>query len=229
MPNVSIPFDSLSSNTHSCVRFVVSKMELGSDTADILHIFRTYDNELVADAPGVADDELIWKVGRATSAAPTYFKPMQISDDFFSDGGVSYNDPTELAYEEVLSKAGYYQRAISKETQREPLCLILSIGTGGTDHVRARPNNGTRENTGGSENNSARKAPRRQRSNLISRFKHLGEKLSRAATDTWRVDRAMRKKVYNQEWSYVRWHGGEDLARLKLDEWICERGSRLSI
>lgn len=151
---------------------------------------------------------------------------MQIGEDFFSDGGISYNNPTELAYYEVLSKEGYYFKKKPMEPLREPICLVLSIGAGGTDPVHPRQNNGVRENTGISEKDAARKA-RRRRYNPISHFKRLAKRLSGAATDTGRVDRDMRNKSQNGDWEYVRWHGGEHLAKLKLDEWKCKRRSRL--
>jgi hypothetical protein len=193
---------------------VASKRELG-DTADALHVFRTYANEAHEETPGLADDELIWKVGRATSAAPTYFKPMKIGEDFFSDGGVLYNNPAEVAYDEVLYKEGYYARRALREQLSEPIRLVLSIGTGGNDANNSRDNNG------------AHPPPRRQRTNIISHFQHLAETLTRAVTDSGRVDKAMRRKSIAGSWRYIRWHGGEGLAKLKLDEWKRKRRSRL--
>jgi predicted acylesterase/phospholipase RssA len=65
----------------------------------------------------------IWEAGRATSAAPTLFKPIEIEiprpGGTFVDGGLAYNNPAELA----LSEA----QKIWTTTKR---FSIVSIGTG---------------------------------------------------------------------------------------------------
>jgi len=64
----------------------------------------------------------IWQVARATSAAPTYFAPFVFQDSQFVDGGLMYNNPTELAYEEM--------REIDSNS---PSPFVISIGTGRND------------------------------------------------------------------------------------------------
>lgn len=60
----------------------------------------------------------ICEVARATSAAPTYFKALNVEGYRFVDGGVGgFNNPTELAYDEI-------ERTSSRPS------LIVSIGTG---------------------------------------------------------------------------------------------------
>jgi hypothetical protein len=223
LSNVSIAFPNIKRKAYPEYRFVASKREIG-DTTDTLHLFRTYDNLKAEEVGGPADDEPIWKIGRATSAAPTYFKPIQIGEDFFSDGGILYNNPTELAYDEVLYKEKKI-RVGTSETLREPIYLVLSIGTGGYDNARVRQNNGARADTGGSER--SQQAPHRRRKKMMEYYKHLGEKITGAATDTTLVDKSMRKKSKAGGWRYVRWHGGEQLRKLKLDEWTTKRRSRL--
>lgn len=62
----------------------------------------------------------LWRVGRATTAAPTYFKPAQIGPEQYWDGGVQgANNPVEFAYNEVREM----------HVRHLPL-LIISIGTG---------------------------------------------------------------------------------------------------
>ncbi|KAJ6443016.1 COM1 regulatory protein [Purpureocillium lavendulum] len=67
----------------------------------------------------------IWEACRATSAAPTYFEPIQIGDDgekeTFVDGGLGYNNPVEQVLEEA--------RRIFPG--RKVACVV-SIGTGTT-------------------------------------------------------------------------------------------------
>lgn len=64
----------------------------------------------------------IWKVARATSAAPTFFAGHEESSNFFLDGGVWANNPIMCAVTE----------AISSYDLRLDQIQILSIGTGNT-------------------------------------------------------------------------------------------------
>jgi predicted acylesterase/phospholipase RssA len=81
-------------------------------------LFRTY---------GVRENRTfnctIWEACRATSAAPSYFEPIEIGDDgeqeIFVDGGLGYNNPIE----QVLQEA---KRVFPK---RKVACVV-SIGTG---------------------------------------------------------------------------------------------------
>lgn len=65
----------------------------------------------------------IWEAGRATSAAPTFFKPIKIEIPLpgatFIDGGLVYNNPAELA----LSEAQRIWTSVKR------FCLV-SLGTG---------------------------------------------------------------------------------------------------
>ena len=71
----------------------------------------------------------IWKAARATSAAPTFFKPAVIEipppGRIFVDGGLGHNNPSELALEEV--------QKIWPSVQR---CCLVSIGTGRQKSVK---------------------------------------------------------------------------------------------
>lgn len=71
-------------------------------------------------------DFLTWQVGRSTSAAPTYFEPIQVQNQSFEpktysfvDGGVVANNPTFLAYNEARTLFG-----------KECIFNIVSLGTG---------------------------------------------------------------------------------------------------
>ena len=65
----------------------------------------------------------IWQAARATSAEPTFFKPIDIDvpppGDTYVDGGLTYNNPAELALSE----------ATKLWPERTKVCLV-SIGTG---------------------------------------------------------------------------------------------------
>lgn len=53
--------------------------------------------------PLVGIDHEIWRVCRATTAAPTFFRPQEIDGRFYSDGGVGINNPTDRAIDEIDS------------------------------------------------------------------------------------------------------------------------------
>jgi hypothetical protein len=87
-------------------------------------VFRNYDrpdstkdNEWYFNT-GDASVAKVWKVARATSAAPLYFSKQSIGNSTYLDGGMGCNNPAELMSHEIKGVHG-----------REP-DLILSIGTG---------------------------------------------------------------------------------------------------
>ncbi|KAM3065539.1 hypothetical protein ACMFMF_011024 [Clarireedia jacksonii] len=61
----------------------------------------------------------IWEAGRATSAAPTYFKPITINNDRYSDGGTIANNPSHHAIMEA-----------AKIWKLDNIGCIVSLGTG---------------------------------------------------------------------------------------------------
>lgn len=74
----------------------------------------------------------ILKVIRATSAAPFYFKAMEMEIDGhvekFRDGGIMENNPVSAAYSEF--------RALESEIGNKTPALLLSVGTGIRDEHR---------------------------------------------------------------------------------------------
>ena len=65
-------------------------------------------------------DQLVWKVAAATSAAPTFFAPVQFAEeDAHVDGGVWANNPSMIAVTE----------AVRRFDQDLPAIRLLSIGT----------------------------------------------------------------------------------------------------
>jgi len=79
------------------------------------YLFRTYRGR-----GGVTNkDCMIWEAIRATSAAPTFFDPIQIQDEMFVDGGFGCNNPVNFVYDE----------AREMWPDREIGCII-SLGTG---------------------------------------------------------------------------------------------------
>ena len=99
------------------------------------YLFRTYKN-LHRGAPGsknkkyfvrnpdLAHDIPIWKVARATSAAPSYFEPAKIDGLKYLDGGFGANNPGHEVYREVQRMNNNSANAIG---------VLVSIGTGLND------------------------------------------------------------------------------------------------
>jgi len=98
-----------------CHTFVVAQLAESVTTPPV--VFRSYNGEGVSKSKCA-----IWEAARATSAAPTFFKPMTIENHplpiTYVDGGLGYNNPAKLA----LIEAG--RMWVGKE-----VCLV-SIGTG---------------------------------------------------------------------------------------------------
>jgi len=61
----------------------------------------------------------IYQVARATSAAPTFFEPVEIDDVLYGDGGTGWNNPTKEAIAEARNI-----------WPRRPIGIVISIGTG---------------------------------------------------------------------------------------------------
>jgi len=61
----------------------------------------------------------IWQVGMATSAAPTFFLPIEIGDVVYGDGGTGWNNPTK----EAILEARHIWPT-------RPIGILISIGTG---------------------------------------------------------------------------------------------------
>lgn len=72
--------------------------------------------EVFGSIPGVK----IWEAARATSAASTFFDPIEIGDyrELFADGALHHNNPINLVYQEA------------KELWPDDEYLLVSIGTG---------------------------------------------------------------------------------------------------
>lgn len=77
--------------------------------------FRSYDNGDV----GQEEDLQIWQAGRATSAAPTFFKRMKIGLVDFLDGGLGFNNPALTLLNEMYDLYG-----------DRPIACIISVGAG---------------------------------------------------------------------------------------------------
>jgi len=90
--------NAIPSTGDSCPTFVVAKTKANIDGPP--HVFRTYKATNVQ-----ANKCALWQAARATSAAPTFFKPMCIELPrpaiSYVDGGIGHNNPSEIALEEA--------------------------------------------------------------------------------------------------------------------------------
>ncbi|KFY41719.1 hypothetical protein V494_02825 [Pseudogymnoascus sp. VKM F-4513 (FW-928)] len=80
-------------------------------------IFRSYLHPTKVRTK-VFEDCLIWEACRATSAAPSFFPPIEIKGQKFLDGGVLFNNPVQLVYREA------------QDLWPDEQPLLISIGTG---------------------------------------------------------------------------------------------------
>lgn len=100
---------------------------------------KSIDQNLLERNPDREDDYPIWKVARATSAAPTYFKAVKLKEDDekfeFIDGGFGANNPSLEAYRSV--------KQLSKNDS-EAVSTLISIGTGKSLEAEVNPSAGYR-------------------------------------------------------------------------------------
>ncbi|KAG8768965.1 hypothetical protein FRC12_005242 [Ceratobasidium sp. 428] len=105
-----------------CRAFVCAVM---GDSASMADRFRTYQ---VSRNP--TPNCHIWEAARATSAAPSFFKPALIKDNGiemrYIDGGLGYNNPTKLLITEAEEEFG----------ANHQVACILSLGTGQKNTIR---------------------------------------------------------------------------------------------
>jgi predicted acylesterase/phospholipase RssA len=83
-------------------------------------LFRTYTTDGGVDTQASLGCT-IWEAARATSAAPTFFDPVNIGGQSFVDGATGLNNPVEVVLEEAKS---IWINAISR------IQCVVSIGTG---------------------------------------------------------------------------------------------------
>lgn len=109
---------------------VLSYQKQRTQGVETPYLFRTYKHlrkganpteRLLDRNPGLAHDVPIYQVARATSAAPTYFKPAKIGDLEYLDGGFGANNPCIEIYDEVRKMNNNSESCVH---------IIVSIGTG---------------------------------------------------------------------------------------------------
>jgi hypothetical protein len=108
-----------------------------------VHMFRSYFNPTPPSARELDDLTIslhrqplnvpIWKIARATSAAPTYFSSIEVDGLRLMDGGLIANNPSQLARAEVNSMHRHHPSGSCKPTGETPeggIRFLVSLGTG---------------------------------------------------------------------------------------------------
>ena len=126
--NVFNPDPTFTSEPLMCRTVCIAYLSHGKSTNEPF-LFRSYEHAPSGRDwernPGPGHAIPIWKVGRATSAAPSYFEPMEIDDHDFLDGGMGCNNPSWEAYQEVK---------IMQNQSDDTISLLLSVGTGVSEY-----------------------------------------------------------------------------------------------
>ena len=150
------------------------------------------------------DDVPIWKVARATIAAPFYFRPLQMQEDrtnaVYIDGGFGANNPSEQVYASI--------QELSDDAPQSVRTLV-SIGTG------KPPHSGSRE----------RAVVKLSNSNLrwIPRF--IGSAIVQA-TNSETIHQSVRRQVESNGVQYFRLNVEEGIGSIKLDEFKGKNGCK---
>ena len=137
----------------------------------------------------------IWKVARATSAAPGYFPPIKIPkgqdpNEFvmFKDGAFGVNNPSEEAWVDILHKHGGLDNSVA---------IFVSIGTGVHSTSIFPDHPGNWQNL---------------KANLKGAIRHPARTRGVHENMAIRSDSAA-------GFEYFRFDGGEPLGDVALDEW----------
>lgn len=180
------------------------------------YLFRSYDHLWPSPLsqmdhphlnPGRAHREPIWQIARATSAAPTYFRPMSFCSQAFSDGAIGANNPAERVLWEVLQMH-----------KHEP-SLLLSIGTG--KHHKPLPNRKALdkiEKLPPSQRHEKHRAPPQDK-NLIKFWKKKNKLLIHLATESEQTQIRVKTEAHSRDIDYCRLNVDKGIGDMQLDEW----------
>ena len=114
------------SDPNGCRTIVCSIKSSENKNFQTPFLFRSYDRKMSYNIPfdrnpGDPNTFAIWEVARATSAAPSYFKSIRLSQARYYDPAVNLNNPSW----EVLNEVN-----LLAEKSQDTVDLLLSIGGG---------------------------------------------------------------------------------------------------
>ena len=176
------------------------------------YLLRSYPHYYSADAPNWitrynegADELPIWKVTRATSAAPFYFEMVKHEIDgvekSFKDGGIRENNPSGAALSEF--------HALYEGTGIELPALMLSIGTGRPDQ--------SQDGFASAWPGPFGKLP------FVSKFlekRAVIQNLLIKYTEGEKQHHQMREHAHGEHTWYKRLNVSEGLESMPLDDWV---------
>ncbi|OJD30282.1 calcium-independent phospholipase a2-gamma [Diplodia corticola] len=214
---------------HTERRVVIAKEISADGTVERPYRFRTYNTSYLKggrDNSGPADDFPIWKVARATSAAPGYFKEMKIDGRKYSDGAAGFNNPASLAIKELWKTVS--------DRDPFPIALLLSIGTGKEKADEEDCNTHKHRDSGSRKKRKVRgvfgSMARASMRPFIQPIGKARNRLSRAKyelTETEKIHEDVEFEMSKQRRPYYRLNGNEDVGALELDEWKEDTQSKI--
>ena len=173
-----------------------------------------------------ADKCTVWEAARATSAAPSFFKPIRITvpppGRTFVDGGLGHNNPAEVALAEA-------ERIWPDKTKFR----LVSIGTGRQDSVRFVES----VSTEGNLENSSPGLVRQTASKVMGKIPHATNvsRTPKGVTAVTNIAKECVKLATNSEgvhqrvlarssrglhrFPYFRFNVEKDMAGIELQEW----------
>lgn len=184
-----------------------------------VHLFRSYFNPTPPSARELEDltislnwqplDVPIWKIARATSAAPVYFKSMKVGLLRLLDGGLLANNPSQLARAEVRSMHRHHPSGSCKPTGATP--------ENGTDGIRFLVSLGTGKQASQLITRGAGPIPK-----LLSIIRRALKQM----TDPEPVHDNLKNSLESD--TYYRFNVENDLRKMNLDECIVRGGENLT-
>ena len=189
-------------NILTMISIVIAWRKLEIKGVRVPYLFRSYRHPrsirggLLERNPDVPNNYKIWEVGRATSAAPSYFKSIKLEKDDdnaeYIDGGFGANNPAEEAYRSVKQLSSNNDYAVK---------TLVSIGTGRNLESHRNPSAGYA---------------------LYLRYANAAAKWATESEATHeRVYESTQGKA-----EYTRLNVEHGLGKMKLDEWKGKRGNK---
>ena len=169
---------------------------------------------------GIEDLDLtIWEAGRATSAAPHYFKMFQKVDvngtlRRYKDGATLINNPAEKALNEVKDRYGLVSGPNQQQQHRRDPGLLLSIGTGIRDGTPF-----AQFNARGSVTRKRNKMWWKSMSDRLREQLAVAKHLVLRYTNSEDIHRDIRDFVENEHTWYRRLNVDVGLGYLNLGDW----------
>ncbi|TKA49859.1 hypothetical protein B0A49_13135 [Cryomyces minteri] len=137
----------------------------------------------------------IYEAGRATSAAPLYFREAEVNGSRFMDGGVMMNNPSFRGFSEAANL--HASRPLERRcTENTPVGVVVSIGTG-------------------------RSAPLSmfQNGNVVQQIRRIGKAAIKHLSDPEPKHEDMVVTMEHLKVPYFRFNVEEGLENTKMDEW----------